>query len=339
MFDPMTLLAAPFESGAVPAPGPRGLVVLRGRASRAFAPETLVCEQSFRPHHDALAAQGVEVTPALDAAAGGFPAAAVVLTRNKAENRANFARAWTLAGEGGTVLAVGAKTDGVESLQRDVKRLIALDGAYPKSHGRVIWGTRSGPTPETFAAWIAEAAPAVRVEDRFVTAAGAFSWMQADPGSRLLAEHLPNLTGAVADLGAGWGYLADAALRRTELERIDLWEAERVALDCARRSIDDPRAKFRWADVAGPELPRGAYDWVISNPPFHEGRDVSVALGQGFLEAGARALRPGGAMMIVANRTLPYEQRLAELFVQVEEAVLTPRYKILRARRPRRARG
>ena len=43
--------------------------------------------------------------------------------------------------------------------------------------------------------------------------AGIFSADHIDPGSALLAEHLPkNLRGRVADLGAGWGFLSRAAL-------------------------------------------------------------------------------------------------------------------------------
>ena len=94
MADPMDLLAAPFEAGLLPPPGPRGLLVLRARPNAAFAPDALVCEQGFRPDHDALAAEGREVHPELPADLPPFPVAAVALTRSKAETRAAFARAF-----------------------------------------------------------------------------------------------------------------------------------------------------------------------------------------------------------------------------------------------------
>jgi 16S rRNA (guanine1207-N2)-methyltransferase len=339
MFDPMTLLAAPFEAGALDWPDPRGLVVLRARPGGPFAPETLVCEQGFRPHHDALRAAGVEVAARIDPAPETLPAAAVVLSRNKTENRANFARAWAMTRPGGAVLAVGAKTDGIESLQKDVRRLVDLDGALPKSHGRVLWATRGADTPAVFAEWREEAEPAVRVDGRFVTAPGAFSWTEADPGSQLLAETLPPLTGVAADFGAGWGWLSDAVLASSpDLRRLDLWEAERVALDCAERNVRDPRAAFHWADVTGPDIPTGAYDWIVCNPPFHEGREVAIPLGEAFIAAAARALAPAGVLQLVANRTLPYERALGELFHETEELALTSRYKVLMARRPARKR-
>ncbi len=333
--DPMELIAAGW--GETP-PEPGGLAVLRARPTRAFPPASLVCEQGFRPLFDALAAEGREVHPLLPEERV-FAAAAITLTRSRAENRANLARAWRMTRPGGRVLAAGAKTDGIESLQKDLRKLGLPGGAMPKSHGRVIWAERTEATPEIFARWIAEAAPAERVRDgerSFRTAAGAFSWEEVDPGSRLLAEALPPLKGAVADLGAGWGYLAEAVLRSEAATRVDLVEAEAAALDCARANIEDPRAAFHWADALRPGLSGGAHDAVVANPPFHDGREVALELGLGFLRTAARLLKPSGVLWVVANRTLPYERTLAELFVESEEAGGDRVYKLLRATRPRR---
>lgn len=332
--DPMDLLAAGW--GETP-PEPGALAVLRARPTRAFPRDALVCEQGFRPLHDALAAEGREAHARLPDRS--FPAAAVALTRSRAENRANLARAWAMVPPGGRVLAAGAKTDGIESLQKDLKKLGLLGGALPRSHGRVIWAERAETTPDLFPRWIAEAAPAERVEAdgrRFRTVAGAFSWDSVDPGSRLLAEALPPLKGAVADLGAGWGWLAHAVLRSEAVTRVDLIEAEAAALDCARANLLDERANFHWADVLRPGLPAGGHDAVVANPPFHDGREVALELGLGFLRTAARLLKPSGTLWVVANRTLPYERTLAELFVDSEEAGGDRVYKLLRATKPRR---
>src|SRR5690606_11932924 len=62
----------------------------------------------------------------------------------------------------------------------------------------------------------------------FVTEAGIFSADGIDPGSALLAEKLPaHLRGKVADLGAGWGFLTAAVLKRCQkVGRVDLFEAD-----------------------------------------------------------------------------------------------------------------
>ncbi|MGM0586416.1 MAG: methyltransferase, partial [Pseudomonadota bacterium] len=58
-------------------------------------------------------------------------------------------------------------------------------------------------------------------------------------------------------------------------------------------------------------------------------------LGEAFLRAGARMLKPGGRLVAVANRTLPYERALEELFAEVREIARDPGYKVLLAARPR----
>ena len=91
-------------------------------------------------------------------------------------------------------------------------RALPLDGAFVKAHGRVFWLTRPETLPAAVAAWARDAAPRPNAEG-FLTAPGMFSPEHADPGSRRLAAALAGrLSGRVADLGAGWGWLAQAAL-------------------------------------------------------------------------------------------------------------------------------
>ncbi|MDF2232985.1 methyltransferase [Albimonas sp. CAU 1670] len=335
--DPMELLADAFDGEPSPF-GPRGLLVLRARPSRHFARDALVCEQGLKPLHVGLEAEGREVHAALPDDLGGFPAAAVCLTRSRAENRANLDRAWARTVEGGRLLVAGAKTDGIESLQKALRKAGLEVEATPRRHGRVLSLIRTGEPPAIFAEWREEAAAAPRVEAmgrRFVTAAGVFSWDRVDPGSALLAEALPELKGAVADLGAGWGYLSAKILESAEVVSLDLVEAERVSLDCAQANLDDPRARFHWADVRAMPLARASHDTVVANPPFHDGREVSLALGTAFLEAGARLLKPSGRLWVVANRTLPYERVLERAFVEWSEVGGDRTYKLLCGARPR----
>ncbi|SFI24898.1 class I SAM-dependent methyltransferase [Albimonas pacifica] len=335
--DPMELLADAFDGEPSPF-GPRGLLVLRARPSRAFARDALVCEQGSKPLHAALDAEGREVHAELPADLAEFPAAAVCLTRARAENRANLARAWAKTAEGGRLFVSGAKTDGIESLQKALRKEGLEVEAAPRRHGRVLSLVRQGEAPALFAQWLEEAAAAPRVHGLgrdFVTAAGVFSWDKVDPGSALLAEALPPLKGAVADLGAGWGFLSARILESADVASLDLVEAEHAALACAQANLSDPRARFHWADVRAMPLPRASHETVVANPPFHDGREVSLALGTAFLEAAARLLKPSGRLWLVANRTLPYEKVLERAFVEWSEVGGDGAYKLLCAARPR----
>ena len=198
-------LALAVETGALVLPEAGPVLVLRAAPSpflELIPPDRLRCQQSFRPLHDALAAQGHPVSVR---AVG--PAAAVVvnLTRSRAENLGNVARGLEALAAGGLLVVAGAKSDGVDSLARQVGKALPLEGSFVKAHGRVIWLRRPEALPEPVVAWTRDAGLA-RNADGFLTAPGMFSPEHADPGSRRLAAHLDGrLSGRVAELGAGWG--------------------------------------------------------------------------------------------------------------------------------------
>ena len=163
--------------------------------------------------------------------------------------------------------------------------------------------------------------------------AGIFSSDHIDPGSQLLASHLPaGLHGIVADLGAGWGFLSEAILRRCPgVQRLDLFEADARALAHARRNLaaHDRETTFHWHDVTT-GLP-GAYDAIVMNPPFHTGQATDVDLGRAFLKTAAAALKRGGKLWLVANRQLPYEAVLETSGLAWRKVVEDKIYKILSA--------
>jgi 16S rRNA (guanine1207-N2)-methyltransferase len=330
-------LALAFQTRALSLPAAGTILVLRAALTTFLdlvPAERLVCEQTFRPVHDALAERGHAVT----AHARG-PAALVVvmLTRSRAENLGNIARALALMPPGGTLVVTGAKSDGVDSLARQVAGALPVAGSFVKAHGRVFWLARPEPLPPAVAAWARAAAPAPNAAG-FVTAPGMFSHERPDPGSRLLADWIDGrLAGRVADLGAGWGWLAQTALAASPaVTAIDLYEAEALALEAARANVTDPRAAFHWSDATRVR-PRDPYDVVITNPPFHHGRAAEPDLGAAFIAAAARMLKPDGRLFMVANRQLPYEATLAASFRHVEKLTETGAYKVMLAARPQRS--
>ena len=159
---------------------------------------------------------------------------------------------------------------------------------------------------------------------------GVFAWDRIDPGTALLAEHLPALAGRGADLGCGYGALALVVLRSAKVENQRLIDLDRRAVEAARRNIEDARAAFEWADVRA--IPAaGDLDFVVSNPPFHDGGAEDRRLGQAFVRKAAEMLRKSGVAWIVANRHLPYEAELQAAFRQVRPVVEAGGYKVFEA--------
>ncbi len=322
--------------GGLELPSEGRIVVLGPRAGMdlsALDRERVDVIQRFRPDHDAFAVGGWNTAPEPpEEAEGRYAAAIVVLPRARSEGRDAVARAESLVARGGLVVVDGQKTDGADALLRALRARVAVAGPINKAHGKLYWFSATGALSD----W--RAPPREQVEGGFVTAPGVFSADGPDPGSVLLARALPaRLPAHLADLGAGWGWLAAAALSRDGVEAIDLVEADHLALTCARENIRDPRARFHWADAPRwrPEAPLGG---IVMNPPFHGGRAADPSLGRAFIAAAAACLAPSGRLWLVANRHLPYETALTECFAQTAETGGDARFKILEAARPRRLR-
>jgi 16S rRNA (guanine1207-N2)-methyltransferase len=295
-------LAHAFEIGAL----------AEGRAFflRADAPpfDAITCEQSSRPDFLKLK----QATPRIEG--GAWPLGLVLLTKHKEENFANIARAWSLLEPGGTLVCAGANDDGAASLEKQADKALGLVGTLSKFHCRVFWLTRGDTPPPDYWRGLSTLK---RVDGGWLSQPGIFSWDRIDDGSALLAHHLPNdLAGHGADFGCGWGYFARAMLQ-PGVARLDLIDAEHLAIDAARANVTDARASFHWLDLAREPAP-AVYDVIVCNPPFHTGRASTPALGQAILGAAARALKPGGRLYMVANRGLPYEPMLKLQFARFE---------------------
>ena len=319
-------LSLALEQGLVSQPE-GGVAVLRppmGFDLSAFDKEQVHVSHSFRPDHDYWRDMGYATGTSAEPAG----LAVVVVPRSKALARALVAEA---AGLAPLVVIDGQKTDGVDSLFKDIRKKVGELASITKSHGR-LFAIQSASID--LSAW-AEPEP-IRGPDGFITRAGVFSEGGVDRGSALLAATLPaKLPGRVADLGAGWGYLSAAILKCDGVTHLDLIEAEAMSLDCARKNIPDPRAAFHWADATRwtPDVKYGA---VVCNPPFHVGRNADTSLGRSFIAAAAGMLNAGGQLWLVANRHLPYETTLRERFVKVEEVSGDSAFKVFHAVRPRK---
>ncbi|WP_397542544.1 methyltransferase [Roseovarius salis] len=277
----------------------------------------------FKPDRDHFAGLGYDCVREPE---GRYAASLVCVARVRALTQAMIAEAAAVTD--GPVIVDGAKTDGVEAVLKACRKRAAVGPVLSKAHGKLF----HFPAGPGFEDW-ARGAPR-EIEGGFVTLPGIFSADGVDPGSALLADHLPARLGArVADLGAGWGYLSHRALAREDIEELHVVEADFAALACARRNVLDGRARFHWEDATRWQPP-AKLDTVITNPPFHTGRSPDPALGQAFIRAAARMLAPKGQLFLVANRHLPYESELTRQFADVGEMDGDTRFKLLHAARP-----
>lgn len=342
----LAALWVPFESSQLHRPADGRVLFLRARAGvrlREMAQPGWLCEQSFMPFADELARHGLRVgEPGADEPAVNklFPLVLVLPPRQRDEARALFARALGHLKPGGTLLAAMPNTEGAKSGEADLAKLAGQVQHLSKHKCRVFWSTPSAADIDQvlLAEWLALDAPRA-IADGYISRPGLFAWNRVDRASALLAAQLPDdLHGRVADLGAGYGYLACQVMARcAQVSAIDLYEAEARALAPAWINLQRAQqasARAVAVDVHWHDVTRGLpqrYDAIVSNPPFHQGRADLPGLGRAFITSAADALLPDGRLFIVANRHLPYETVLAARFREVRALTVQEGFKVIEA--------
>ncbi|HJW42601.1 MAG TPA: methyltransferase [Rhizomicrobium sp.] len=250
------------------------------------------------------------------------------------ERRFVLAHALRALGAAGDFTALAPRNRGGARLRGELAEFGLETEEIAKSHFRVCAGSRPAALPSL-------ESPIAAGGQQFVPATGLwsqpgiFSWDRIDPGSRLLVEHLPNLTGSGADLGCGAGFLSRHILAAPGVKVLALVDIDRRAIAAARRNVTDERASFHWLDVALPLPFPGAIDFVVTNPPFHREGSEDRTLGVAVARRAAHLLKAGGELWLVANRHLSYAPALHDDFAQVTLVAQSKEFRVYRAVRGR----
>lgn len=166
-----------------------------------------------------------------------------------------------------------------------------------------------------------------------------FARGKLDIGSRLLLPmieqklaELPPGT-RVLDLACGNGVLGLAALACNPTLEIMFADVSSQAVASARHNVlnafPDAAASFHHSD--GIPEDAGRFDWVLLNPPFHEGGVVGDHIALRLFRQVARHLSPGGRMLMVGNRHLGYHRNLRPSFSHVRQLDADPKFVVFEA--------
>ncbi len=79
-----------------------------------------------------------------------------------------------------------------------------------------------------------------------------------------------------------------------------------------------------------------SYDLIVSNPPFHAGHAVNLAITAALIEEAHQALAVEGRLVLVANRFLPYDRLIQARFGEVATLAADGRFRVLAATRQSR---
>jgi 16S rRNA (guanine1207-N2)-methyltransferase len=283
-----------------------------------------------------------------------FAQVIVHLQKSRAATFQDLAEAWRILRPEGQLLFAGTNTLGVVSA---VKRLAAqLDQSgivvSNRARARVVRFKRddgAGPEAEPTAPFetTLPALDGTLHTLSIETRPGVFSAKKLDRGSQMLLDALASFVGykppkRILDLGCGTGVLGlSAAMLYPEAECL-LADADARAVECARANADrlglGERCRVEWWDAREKPLDT-RFDLALVNPPFHHrGAEVDLGPALALFDSLAGWLGRNGRALLVANRTLPYEEPLSRLGT-IETLQSERGYKLLALKRNARSAG
>lgn len=223
----------------------------------------------------------------------------------------------------GALWLCGPNDEGIKSADSTLKELFEQVETLDTRRKCRLWEARTlRAEPQPLASF--ETAVEAHVGGRalnFVTLPGVFAEGRLDEGTRLLLENLGTIEGSVLDFGCGAGVIGVFLGRPVDGIDIDAW-----AVHCAVRNGEQAQLSDGWSAVDK------TYDVIVSNPPFHAGKDTDFRVMEGLLEGAKARLNKGGSLVFVCPATTPVERTLKQHF-KVAEAVATDRrYTVWRAR-------
>lgn len=232
---------------------------------------------------------------------------------------------------GHRLAAVGEQQGGIK---RVPKLLLAMGMAAQKEDNARRCALLSATVvsrPQTEDGWRQFSAKALTLASH----PGVFGHGKLDEGTNMLLDTLPEtLHGRALDVGCGSGIIAAAlAARGLEVTAVDV---SHFALEATRRTLalNGVDATVLGSNVL--ENVAGRFDVIISNPPFHQAREIDIRPALTLFDQAPDHLVRHGALFIVANAFLPYKEPLSAQFSQLAECAANGRFRVYRAALPHR---
>ena len=288
-----------------------------GTASRAEAPTLVLaarCDEALGPHDLVV----------------------VFLPKSKAETAMVLASVAHVAAPDARVMVVGPKKSGIRSSRPLIEQYIGPVGSSRSARHCVLIEARHTATPQPFEGTKTYVAPAFGHDVHVVTLPGVFSYGKLDTGTGFLLEHLdPARPDTVLDWGCGAGVIGTAIALACPHARVDLVDSHVQAIASTRLTLEAnglPTDRVAASDVF--DDVHGAYDLIVSNPPFHAGLSADFSVAERFLSGAGAHLTRRGRLVFVANTFIKYAPHLRRCFRRVRVLVEDERFRVVEAGNP-----
>ncbi len=286
--------------------------------------DDLQAVQFFKPYADELSHGGINSVCDFDDLDAQQDIVIILAPKGAIEARFWIAHGSRLLRDGGMMICTAENKSGGGRLRNiyDEYGFANVDHEGVNK-SRIIWGVKENLNQTVIEKDLQNGSQQNMTEGEFISQPGVFGWNKIDRGSDILTRCVPkDLKGKGADFGCGYGYLSFEILKSCQkVKFISCRDADARALDLCEQNLSVYDGKFDtvWADLTVAQRDLRNLDFVIMNPPFHEGKKADIEIGVNFIRSAYEALRRGGRLYMVANAHLPYERALNDIFFEVEK--------------------
>lgn len=315
----------PFDIGAIEWPDAQKRVLFLNAeyhpALQKFGHENLDVLQHFKPYAALLESHTYKIS-SITPDKAQYDMILLLAPKNITETQHNIALAQTVLKSGGLLIAAADNKAGGTRL----KKILECAGfkaplEASKNKARVCWAQGAPPSHEA-QKWLEDGKAQPVLNGSYISRPGIFGWNKIDKGSELLLQNLPHdVKGKGADYGCGYGYLSKNILEKyRKIKQITAIDADARALECCTENLKSHETvHYIWADLTAAKPPISNLDFIVMNPPFHEGKKESSEIGKAFIQNAHSALARNGRLFMVANAHLPYEDMLHDIFFKMEK--------------------
>ena len=233
-----------------------------------------------------------------------------------------------IASQASECYAVAANDAGGKSIAKACQDLTVSSEKTDSARRCSLWQLQL--QPQNDFNWLRRAQSFNWNDQAYLTLPGVFSHGKLDVGTQVLLQHLPAPAhGKLLDLGCGSGIIGLSLKQQQPKLEVTLADVDAFALRSAQLNSMRLGAESHTQASDGLQNIDGRFDYIISNPPFHQGKDTDYQFAQQLFQQAGQHLVADGQLWLVANRHLPYEDWAQASFASVELLAQQQGFKIL----------
>lgn len=248
--------------------------------------------------------------------------------------------------ENGELIISGYKSEGIKGYGDRLKKILKASGTMKKNH-RVYCGHFRNLDKTTLLddqdyQTIRTVNPKNEFARGFYSKPGVFGWNKMDKGTGLLLlqaravfSKRETCDRTLLDLGCGYGQIL-MTMDEYRFSSITATDNNAAALLCARNNAKTLTTPVRVVAGDCANTITATFDFVLCNPPFHQGFDHRQQLTGKFLLAVKRKIKPDGLGLMVMNEFIGVDNLLEKYRLRHEILQQKDGFKVISIQTPDR---